>query len=93
MPPAPYLQGLRLRPGAIPANPPFPLNLPFVENLDITFSTPVTFPNATILSFDGGEIASVRLQETSHFQITKGILDAPGRYWQELLRDDEPECP
>jgi hypothetical protein len=32
----------------------------------------------------------VKLEETAHYQITKGILDAPERYWAHLLRDDEP---
>jgi predicted ATPase len=49
----------------------------------------LTFPNATLLSFDGERIESTRLEETSHFHITKGILDAPERYWKHLLADDE----
>lgn len=51
----------------------------------------LTFPDATILSFDDGEIAPVRLDQTSHFQITKGILDAPERYWRHLLDDDSTD--
>lgn len=50
----------------------------------------LTFPNATLFSFDGGHIEPTRLEETSHFQITKGILDSPGRYWKHLLAEDEP---
>jgi predicted ATPase len=49
----------------------------------------LTFPNAALLDFDGERIAPIRLEDTSHFQITKGILDAPERYWKHLL-DDEP---
>lgn len=49
----------------------------------------LTFPNATLLSFDGEHIKTTRLEETSHFHITKGILDAPQRYWKHLLTDDE----
>jgi predicted ATPase len=49
----------------------------------------LTFPGATLLSFDGGKIEGTRLQDTSHYQITKGMLDAPERYWQHLLRDVE----
>jgi predicted ATPase len=50
----------------------------------------LTFPGATILSFDGGQLASVRLEDTAHYQITKGILNSPGRYWKHLLHEDEP---
>jgi len=51
----------------------------------------LTFPGATIFSFDNGEIATVRLEETAHYQITRGILESPDRYWKQLLRDEEPE--
>jgi len=50
----------------------------------------LTFPNATLLSFDGDRVAPTRLEETSHFRITKGILDAPERYWKHLLAEDDP---
>ena len=44
----------------------------------------MTFPGATILSLDGGVIHEISLCETAHYQITKGILDAPERYWRHL---------
>lgn len=44
----------------------------------------MTFPGATILSLDGGEIRQVTLEETPHYQITRGILEAPERYWKHL---------
>jgi predicted ATPase len=47
----------------------------------------LTFPRATLLSFDGGDIAPIALEDTSHFHITKGILDSPQRYWKHLLDD------
>ena len=50
----------------------------------------LTFPGASLLAFDGERIESIRLEDTSHFQITKGILDSPQRYWKHLLADDEP---
>jgi predicted ATPase len=50
----------------------------------------LTLPGATILSFDGGRLNEVRLEDTSHYQITRGILESPARYWKHLLRDDEP---
>ena len=44
----------------------------------------MTFPGATILSLDGGKVHEVALGETPHYQITRGILEAPERYWKHL---------
>lgn len=44
----------------------------------------LTFPGARILNFDGPEIREVSLEETSHYQITRGILDHPEHYWRHL---------
>lgn len=44
----------------------------------------MTFPRATILSFDGEALASVSLEETPHFQITRDLLNHPEMYWQHL---------
>ena len=44
----------------------------------------MTFPGATILSLDGGHVHEVSLEETQHYQITRGILEAPERYWRHL---------
>lgn len=44
----------------------------------------LTFPGADILSFDSPPIRRVRLEDTAHYQITKGILDNPDRYWKHL---------
>jgi len=44
----------------------------------------LTFPGAQILAFDGNTIQQVSLEETSHFQITKGILHNPAVYWKHL---------
>jgi predicted ATPase len=49
----------------------------------------MTYPGASLLSFDGGGIKPTQIQDTSHFQITKGLLDHPERYWKHLLSDDE----
>lgn len=51
----------------------------------------LTFPGATLLSFDEGRIEPTRLEDTAHYQITRGILDAPDRYWRHLLREDDAE--
>lgn len=48
----------------------------------------ITLPGATVLSIEGGMIRSVPYQETEHFQLTKGFLDAPERYFRFLLEDD-----
>jgi predicted ATPase len=47
----------------------------------------LTFPGAEILSFDGDRVSPTTLEETPHYQITKGILDSPERYWKHLRRD------
>lgn len=44
----------------------------------------LTYPGAQILSFDGDGVRGVSLGETSHFQITKGILHNPASYWKHL---------
>lgn len=49
----------------------------------------LTFPGATIMSFEDGGLSEVSLEDTAHYQITKGILDAPERYWRHLLQDEE----
>jgi predicted ATPase len=48
----------------------------------------LTFPGAQILSFDDGQIEPVTLEETRHYQITRGILEEPARYWKHLLDED-----
>lgn len=50
----------------------------------------LTFPGATLLSFDGDELAPVRLEDTAHYQITRGILQGPEQYWRHLLSEEEP---
>lgn len=49
----------------------------------------MTYPGASLLSFDGESIRPIQIEETSHFQITKGLLDHPARYWKHLLGDEE----
>jgi hypothetical protein len=44
----------------------------------------LTFPGAQILSFDRDLLFSVSPEDTSHFQITKGILQNPAVYWKHL---------
>ncbi len=49
----------------------------------------LTYPDAEILNFDEESLSPITLEETSHFQITRGILEHPDRYWQHLL--DHPQ--
>jgi predicted ATPase len=47
----------------------------------------LTYPDADIVSFDDPSLPRIALEDTSHYQITKGILEAPGRYWKHLSGD------
>ena len=42
------------------------------------------FPGAEIIALDSGRPERVALEETSHYQITRGILESPERYWKHL---------
>jgi predicted ATPase len=44
----------------------------------------MTVPNAKLLEVRGEGIVETRLEETSHYQITRGILEHPERYWKYL---------
>ncbi|QEG24728.1 AAA family ATPase [Mariniblastus fucicola] len=47
----------------------------------------MTFPGATILGLDSDSIAETTLEETTHFQLTRGILEFPEKYWRHLTED------
>lgn len=53
----------------------------------------LTFPGAQILSFDGEAVSEVSLEDTSHYQVTRGILQNRDSYWRHLrasaAADDE----
>lgn len=42
----------------------------------------LTLPGAVILDFDDPALPVVTLQDTKHYQITRGILERPERYWK-----------
>lgn len=44
----------------------------------------LTYPDARIISFDQGPLAPIALMDTSHYQITRGILQNPESYWKHL---------
>lgn len=46
------------------------------------------YPNATILSFDHGEIEEVEYEMTGHYQITKYFLDHREKFLQEILEGE-----
>jgi predicted ATPase len=48
----------------------------------------LTYPGAQILSFDVTPIRPVTLEDTSHYRITRGILEEPERYWRLLGGDN-----
>lgn len=50
----------------------------------------LTFPGARILSFDGAVVQAINVEETSHYQITRGILQNPATYWQHLKAAPDP---
>jgi predicted ATPase len=53
----------------------------------------LTFPQADIISFDEAPLRRVTLEETSHYRITRGILEAPARYWRRLRQGDDEVQP
>ena len=44
----------------------------------------LTFPGADLVKFDGDVLARVKLEDTSHYQITRGILHNAESYWKHL---------
>jgi predicted ATPase len=44
----------------------------------------LTYPEASIISFDDAALPSVALTDTDHYQITSGILRHPESYWKHL---------
>jgi predicted ATPase len=52
----------------------------------------LTFPGAEILSFDGDVVRPIALEDTSHYQITRGILQSPAAYWKHLQARQDSEA-
>ena len=44
----------------------------------------LTFPGAAIISFESEQLQRIQLEDTSHFQITRNILNNPEQYWHYL---------
>jgi predicted ATPase len=49
----------------------------------------MTYPNAQIISFDDGNLHKIALDQTSHYQVTRGILEHPEGYWKYLSEPGE----
>jgi predicted ATPase len=49
----------------------------------------MTYPNAQIISFDDESLRGIALEQTSHYQVTRGILENPEGYWKYLAESDE----
>jgi predicted ATPase len=45
----------------------------------------LAYPDADIFLLDENGISKVRYEETEHYQITKGFLDNPGKYFEMLF--------
>ena len=44
----------------------------------------LTFPGADLVKFNGDALTRVKLEDTSHYQITRGILHNAESYWKHL---------
>jgi predicted ATPase len=44
----------------------------------------LTYPGAQIISFDGDSLQPVSLVETSHYRVTRDILNTPDVFWRHL---------
>lgn len=44
----------------------------------------MTFPEASIISFDEPELPFVALEQTNHFQLTRDVLSSPAVFWRHL---------
>lgn len=54
----------------------------------------LTFPGADLVAFDGETLTRVKLEDTSHYQITRGMLQNAESYWKHLrVADEETAAP
>ena len=45
----------------------------------------LAYPNATLLSLDGGAIRQIQYTDTDHYKLTKDFLDSPDRFFKHLF--------
>jgi predicted ATPase len=48
----------------------------------------LTFPGASIVSFDDPGLPLITFEDTSHYKITRQLLVNPEQYWRHLREDD-----
>lgn len=51
----------------------------------------MTFPGSTLFRIHSDGIEATTLEETSHYHVTRGILENPERYWKHLRATGESE--
>jgi predicted ATPase len=44
----------------------------------------LTYPGARIISFDSGSLEALSLEETSHYRVTRDMLNNPESYWRHF---------
>lgn len=49
----------------------------------------MTYPDAQIVSFDDVSLRQIALEQTSHYLVTRGILEHPEGYWKYLSQSGE----
>lgn len=49
----------------------------------------LTYPGASLLSFDGGDVSEIQYQDTDHYRLTKDFLNSPERFHRYLFEDGE----
>ena len=50
----------------------------------------LTFPGATVITFDHGDLRQIDYADTDHFRIARMILNNPERYWEHFTQDSDP---
>jgi predicted ATPase len=68
------------------------LSKPRIAQFIIATHSPIllTFPEAQILSLDGGYVHPVTYKDTDHYRITRDFLNAPERFYRYLFEDEDP---
>ncbi|MEM7457052.1 MAG: AAA family ATPase [Planctomycetota bacterium] len=46
----------------------------------------MTFPGARIINFDSSRLDEIPFEDTSHYHLTRGILENPAMYWKHLAQ-------
>ena len=49
----------------------------------------MTYPGAAIVSFDHGQLTQIKLEDSTHFQITRELINNPTMYWRHLASPDD----